>query len=1035
MGDALPGARASGNFEELKATLKSSSALLHTIITSRRGLADTAEAVEKYAKFYRAFTWLHESFAQLEQDYHRPGLFDKPAEAEFFLHLILRKRVECELQLAELQDLRLESQRKEQRALEAQSGMASSEQRLDQSSFQVDALRIDSAYESAVASLGRILPLLGITNCLDGTQIRVRMLSGLKRLQQFRLKNADILENTPERDAESLYRQTARLLKHTRAEFESTQAFLERQLTGEDIEHHHRYAKQLEILARLREQFDAFREEPIGLRQIPAGTQAVIAPSPSVAPECPMAVDSMRGWKAFAAEHRLDVDAIGEERLWILSPLQRLILEKFYGVGATAGETSTPIRDWGELSSELARLGHPVLGPEKVCEQYEFAVRHLKLFQSGMHWIACLCECKVQDVRNRPKSASIAEAEAALLYFGIGGPRQASEHSEDSPEPALISTFLGRIRGSLGDALHSLRRHHKQSALSPRLQSLLTDLFRPETAFTEAQISSHLKSIAAFNDWQNAERVLDLALSCAKYTHYQGVQKEALFRGMEAFLRAIPPPLWHEPPLSPAIAREGAAENSDNAAGDGKKISVPVAESAMEAILRTVRATGQVNFLGEIILGTQQRIYSTGGTSDAEKYNRVGELFVTSMYVLVVGISREFTGPVSREDLIQEAISPLMAAVKSYDPALGLRFSSHAYWPIKNAMKRHNQRAVRELTGLSMKTQDQLHSFERDCERAGIYPLNSDVSNAELLDALNNLPGATPRSLGEVDRLRALFSLANRPGPDSRGEYLRGSKISLHNDLDVDVSGDAGGAPEREIADERVTPHRDPEAAPWIRAALRDAWEEKLFATYLDQKQLDRDLGIFKAIHFAPKTPAAHEIAAVEGISAKTVSRACVELRNIFLRKSLSLDSPDSEIFGALRDDFTNVEILRRNLRIFRVASRKQTTSADVALKYGVDESNVRLIHKKFRQAAEKLSLGECGDAELTVNALRADCTLRARRQAAAEAEKRLLVVERVASPDEETHESIGTSFGFSGSLVRYILVQTRELAATLNLR
>ena len=100
-----------------------------------------------------------------------------------------------------------------------------------------------------------------------------------------------------------------------------------------------------------------------------------------------------------------------------------------------------------------------------------------------------------------------------------------------------------------------------------------------------------------------------------------------------------------------------------------------------------------------------------------------------------------------------------------------------------------------------------------------------------------------------------------------------------------------------------------------------------------------------------------------------------------------------------------------------------------------MDGSNVRIIYRKFLTAAETVGVAASKDEADVLRVLREHFKECAKAKSLQDAEIRMRVVERVAHADGETLERIGTSFGFGEGMVRYIMSQAREVAATLNLR
>ena len=81
------------------------------------------------------------------------------------------------------------------------------------------------------------------------------------------------------------------------------------------------------------------------------------------------------------------------------------------------------------------------------------------------------------------------------------------------------------------------------------------------------------------------------------------------------------------------------------------------------------------------------------------KTKRIVDLYIKSNLRLVISLAKKYTGRgVPFEELIQEGVIGLKTAVERYDPTRGFRFSTMAYWWIRQSVSRaiYNQsRAIR----------------------------------------------------------------------------------------------------------------------------------------------------------------------------------------------------------------------------------------------------------------------------------------------------------------------------------------------------
>lgn len=1014
---ALPPIRGAVDYASFKSILRELTPILRDVIADRRAHTERAAVVERFPRYERAFTWLHESYRQLERDLLRFTGSIEGERYQFHRYLVSRKAAECELQLAELREIDLDQRR-------ATANRPGQPHQRWQDPVHEAAQRVAASYEVGIRTLGAAAALLGSESCFDLAELRIRMLSAERRLQRHYQKHGNLFDPAELREREETNDSRLSVLKlHTAKTLAEAQLSLtrlcERSADGDDQAS--RIKKQLELLEQLKHRYE----------QLCSAAAPHVATGPVTAPEAPADLKPpppALGWKGVALEHGIPEEKLTEERRWILNREQHFLLSRFHGSDESASTVPhAALRDFEQLAVAARKEGFAVASAADAQQRYYAAVEHLKRFDDGWHWLASVCGCPLRALKNRFKLAAPADAEAALLYFGIGGPREAPiDAANTSSAPLRVTTFIDTIRGNTPEALHSLRTRRSLQTYSPRLKRALEALFVPQSEFNEVQLSSHITALNDFLEFNNHDAVLDLVLNCARYLHHQGPLRDDLWRASEQFIAKIPVSLWRIPP-----DRELSAAVSGTLL---RPTTIAAGDSALSTIIRTVCASEKIGFLGEMILGTQLKLYSAAPTADQRKYEAARELYITAKYALVAGISKEFSGAYPREELIHEALPALIAAVESVEPALGLRFSSHAYWPIRGAMKRYTQRETREATGLPMKTQDKLERFERDCERAGLYAQDLKLSNTEMTKRLSSLSDCAPYTAEEVRRLRSLLYLQSNAELPGLRSYVPGSKISMNRDLEPTAHG-GSSAPEREIPDPTAPPPRDSEALAVLTDRLQQAWFKQLYNQHLDPAQLARDLEIYGRLQFSQQPKSAPEIAALTGVSVQTVRRAIIEVRSIIRAQGLSLAAADAELIPQLIKGSAAPKSAERNLQIFRLSAMTGTSTKDLAAEIGIDESTVRLIYRRMRAAADSCGITAETPQEVAMARLKAHLEQSARERAEREAKRRMLVVLRVAQNDEETLDDIGNSFGFSGSNVRQIMLQARQIAEQAGLK
>ena len=168
-------------------------------------------------------------------------------------------------------------------------------------------------------------------------------------------------------------------------------------------------------------------------------------------------------------------------------------------------------------------------------------------------------------------------------------------------------------------------------------------------------------------------------------------------------------------------------------------------------------------------------------TAEQKRLCRRGERAYTRMFNanirLVITVARRFTyaaSHLSYEDLIQEGCIGLGRAVEKFDPARGYKFSTYAYWWIRQSISRsidHNDSMIR-LQGQSANYVRQLRRFIPDfyrhngrmptmkecCEHTGCKTIESMEAAYQHIGGMTSLDKRTSTTEGDASTILELLA-------------------------------------------------------------------------------------------------------------------------------------------------------------------------------------------------------------------------------------------------------------------------------------
>jgi len=161
---------------------------------------------------------------------------------------------------------------------------------------------------------------------------------------------------------------------------------------------------------------------------------------------------------------------------------------------------------------------------------------------------------------------------------------------------------------------------------------------------------------------------------------------------------------------------------------------------------------------------------------------RAREHLITANSRLVISVAKKYNQRgLSFQDLIQEGNIGLLRAVKKFDHRRGFKFSTYAYWWIRQAITRSIAEQARTIR-LPVHMHDRIGKMLRARHRL-TQSLGRDPTSEELASALNTSPGKVQRIIEMARVPLSLDTPTNFEGDSVLGDFIEDEEASTPDEL------------------------------------------------------------------------------------------------------------------------------------------------------------------------------------------------------------------------------------------------------------